>query len=147
MKKIKEIADRYGYEGIERGLFVYILGPIALGIGFAVGFMKGWFIRIKVKGPNKPFFFFFAEISSSFMKGVSFMTSKEFEGLKNGDICKVIRGKDIGMKCVVLHKEHAPTSKVVLVKPAYSGEIFDSATVAYRYFKLFSHTELKVLSE
>lgn len=75
------------------------------------------------------------------------MTSKEFEELKNGDICKVIRGKDIGMKCVVLHKEHAPNSKVVLVKPAYSGEIFDSATVAYRYFKLFSHTELKVLSE
>lgn len=74
------------------------------------------------------------------------MTSKEFEQLKNGDICKVIRGKDAGIECVVLHKERSPLSMVVLVKPAYLGEIFNSPTVAYRYFKLFSYTELKVLT-
>ena len=75
------------------------------------------------------------------------MTSKEFEELKNGDICKIIRGKDAGMICIVLHKEYAPKSMVVLVKPAHPFEIFDSPTVAYRHFKLFSHTELKVLSK
>lgn len=41
MNKIKEVANRYGYEGIKRGLFVYILGPIAAATGFAIGFMKG----------------------------------------------------------------------------------------------------------
>lgn len=41
MNKIKEIANRYGYRGIERGVFVYILGPIALGTGFAIGYVKG----------------------------------------------------------------------------------------------------------
>ena len=82
------------------------------------------------------------------------MTSKEFEELKNGDICKVIRGKDAGMKCIVLHKEQTastrwmtPSSMVVLVKPLYPDDRFDSATVSYRYFKLLSHTELQVISD
>lgn len=81
------------------------------------------------------------------------MTAKEFDLLKVGDICEVVRGKDVKMKCVVLHKEQSeslewkiPKSMVVLVKPMYSGCRFDSNTVAYRYFKLFSHTELKVLN-
>lgn len=80
------------------------------------------------------------------------MTTKEFEELKNGDICKIIRGKDAGIKCVVLHKEKspstrwkAPSSMVVLVKPLHPDDLFDSATVAYRYFKLISHTELQVI--
>lgn len=80
------------------------------------------------------------------------MTTKEFEELKNGDICKIIRGKDAGIKCVVLHKEKspsirwkAPSSMVVLVKPLHPDDLFDSATVAYRYFKLLSHTELQVI--
>lgn len=80
------------------------------------------------------------------------MTFVEFKRLKVGDICKVIRGKDAGMRCVVLHKEEssfikdqAPISMVVLVKPLDEFEHFDSATVSYRYFKLFSHTELKIL--
>lgn len=75
------------------------------------------------------------------------MTSKEFKELKIGDICKVIRGRDSGLECEVLHKQSASKSKVVLVKPAYPEEIFDSPTVAYRYFKLFSHTELEIISE
>lgn len=41
MKKIKEVANQYGYKGIKRGVFIYILGPIAMVIGFALGFMKG----------------------------------------------------------------------------------------------------------
>lgn len=74
------------------------------------------------------------------------MKAMEFEKLKSGDICKVIRGKDAGKRCIVLHKERTVKSMVVLVKPAYDDVIFDSATVAYRYFKLFSHTELQVLT-
>lgn len=73
------------------------------------------------------------------------MTSEEFVTLKVGDVCKVIRGKDKGRKCVVLHKE-GRKSQVVLVEPLYPGELFDSASVAYRYYKLFSYTELQVLS-
>lgn len=75
------------------------------------------------------------------------MTSKEFMKLKNGDICQVIRGRDIGLKCLVLHKEQSTKSKVILVKPENPEDIFDSPTVAYRHFKLFSHTELRVLHD
>lgn len=81
------------------------------------------------------------------------MTAMEFKQLEIGGICEVIRGKDAGIKCVVLDKEQAPStewktssSMVVLVKPLNPNEYFDSATVAYRYFKLFSHTELKILA-
>lgn len=41
MNKIKEIADQYGYEGIKREIFIYILGPIAMIIGFVIGYTKG----------------------------------------------------------------------------------------------------------
>lgn len=76
------------------------------------------------------------------------MKGTEFEALKNGDLCRVIRGKEKGKICVVLHKEAAPfKSKVVLVKPANSKEKFDSEAVAYRYFKLFSYTELAVVQK
>lgn len=74
------------------------------------------------------------------------MKGAEFEALKNGDLCRVIRGKEKGKICVVLHKEAIPfKSKVILVKPANSKEKFDSDSVAYRYFKLFSYTELAVV--
>lgn len=74
------------------------------------------------------------------MKGV------EFEALKTGDLCRVIRGKEKGKICVALHKEAIPfKSKVILVKPANSKEKFDSESIAYQYFKLFSYTELAVV--
>lgn len=41
MNKIKDVANKYGYRGIKRGVFIYILGPIAIGTGFAIGFAKG----------------------------------------------------------------------------------------------------------
>lgn len=47
MKKIKEVANQYGYRGIKRGVFVYILGPIALGTGFVTGFVEGVIHSIK----------------------------------------------------------------------------------------------------
>lgn len=76
------------------------------------------------------------------------MKGTEFEALKNGDLCRIIRGKEKGKICVVLHKEAVPfRSKVVLVKPANSKEKFDSETVAYRYFKLLSYTELAVVQK
>ena len=76
------------------------------------------------------------------------MKGTEFEEKKNGDLCRVIRGKEKGKICVVLHKETAPfKSKVVLVKPANNKEKFDSETIAYRYFKLFSYTELAVVQK
>lgn len=47
MKKIKEVANQYGYRGIKRGIFIYILGPIAMGTGFAIGYVKGVIHSIK----------------------------------------------------------------------------------------------------
>lgn len=80
------------------------------------------------------------------------MNAKEFESLKIGDVCEVIRGKDSGKKCVVLHKDAQIVDRymstpimVVLAKPQSPDDNFDSPTVAYRYFKLFAHSELKRL--
>lgn len=81
------------------------------------------------------------------------MTRAEFGKLQVGDICEVIRGCDRWMRCIVLHKEQSeyerngvPKSMVVLVKPLDPIQTFESSTVAYRYFKLIDHTNLKVLS-
>ena len=81
------------------------------------------------------------------------MTKIEFDNLKVGDICEFNRGIDAGMKCVVLHKESSeyerngvPRSMVVLVKPLDEADRFYSSIVAYRYFRLVSHTQLTVLS-
>lgn len=74
------------------------------------------------------------------------MTALEFEQLTDGSVCKIIKGRDAGIEVIALHKEETFKSKVVLVKPLKSSDHFDSATVAYRYFKLLSHTELKILA-
>ena len=40
-KMIIEIANEYGYTGIKRRIFIYIVGPIAVLVGFTFGIMKG----------------------------------------------------------------------------------------------------------
>lgn len=74
------------------------------------------------------------------------MTALEFEQLTDGSVCMITKGRDAGIEVIALHKEKTFKSKVVLVKPLKSSDHFDSATVAYRYFKLLSHTELKILA-
>lgn len=81
------------------------------------------------------------------------MTAEEFENLKIGDQCVVMRGKDKGLRCTVVHKEQGglikgsnPVSMVVLVKPSYPHCLFNSPMVCYRFFKLFSHRELRVIA-
>lgn len=80
------------------------------------------------------------------------MTEAEFKTLEVGTVCEVIRGKDAHLKCVVLHKEQSEfegyrgiRSMVVLAKPLSPNRKFESSTVAYRYFKLIDHTNLKIL--
>lgn len=74
------------------------------------------------------------------------MTRTEFDKIQIGDICKVIRGKDSGTFVRILYKDCQPGKFgqrdicVLLAKPLHI--LFDSPTVSYRYFKLFSHTEL-----
>ena len=65
-----------------------------------------------------------------------------------GDTCLVTRGKDKGKRCIVLYKaghtiKYDHRIGIVVVKPEDYGNLFESSTVTYRYFKLFSHTELR----
>ena len=76
------------------------------------------------------------------------MTIQEFDDLKIGDTCLVTRGKGKGKRCIVLYKaghtiKYDHRIGIVVVKPEDYGNLFESSTVTYRYFKLFSHTELR----
>ena len=78
------------------------------------------------------------------------MTIQEFDDLKIGDTCLVTRGKDKGKRCIVLYKaghtiKYDHRIGIVVVKPEDYGNLFESSTLTCRYFKLFSHTELKDL--
>lgn len=75
------------------------------------------------------------------------MTASEFNKLLVGDICEVQKGKDKGIKCVVLYKYQTPVYKFkgVLVKPLNPDDRFTSNRVTERFVKLFPHIELKVL--
>lgn len=71
------------------------------------------------------------------------MTIQEFDDLKIGDTCLVTRGKDKGKRCIVLYKaghtiKYDHRIGIVVVKPEDYGNLFESSTVTYRYFKLFS---------
>ena len=76
------------------------------------------------------------------------MTIQEFDDLKIGDTCLVTRGKDNGKRCIVLYKaghtiKYDHRIGIVVVKPEDYGNLFESSTLTCRYFKLFSHTELR----
>ena len=71
-----------------------------------------------------------------------------YDNLKIGDTCLVTRGKDKGKRCIVLYKaghtiKYDHRIGIVVVKPEDYGNLFESSTLTYRYFKLFSHTELR----
>ena len=76
------------------------------------------------------------------------MTIQEFDDMKIGDTCLVTRGKDKGKRCIVLYKaghtiKYDHRIGIVVVKPEDYGNLFESSTLTCRYFKLFSHTELR----
>lgn len=67
------------------------------------------------------------------------MTYNEFNNLKVGDYCTIIRGHDAGRKCQVAYIE----GESVLVRSA-DGHRFDSLT-KYSNLRLTSWRELKLL--